>query len=59
MTSTEMTSTTRTRTARFTRSTARVRPHVMRRNGLVDAPQPEHPRRAYAVAVSVGWRPSG
>jgi len=54
-----MSTTTRTRTARFARSTARVRPHLMRRNGLVDAPHSEPPRPAYAVAVSIGWRPSG
>ena len=46
----------RTRTAR---GLGRIRPHLARRNGLVDGPQDHTPRSDYQRAVSIGWRPTG
>jgi hypothetical protein len=36
---------------------SRVRPHLRRRNGVVDAPRYPTPTSPQALAVVLGWRP--
>lgn len=44
--------------SRTSRSSGRIRPHVMRRDGVLQAPD-EVPRRGrYDMALAAGWRPT-
>lgn len=45
-----------TRTTRTTRA-ARIRPHILRRDGVLEAPGEIPHRSRYGEALAVGWRP--
>jgi hypothetical protein len=46
-----------TRTATRARRTGRHRPHVLRRDGVVEAPSDVPTRDRYQSALAAGWRP--
>ena len=46
------------RTTRTIRATG-LRPHVLRRDGVLEAPTEVPPRSRYREALAVGWRPLG
>ena len=52
-----MSSTRTTRTATRARRTGRHRPHVLRRDGIVEAPSDVLTRDRYRSAIDAGWRP--
>ncbi len=37
--------------------TGRIRPHILRRDGIVEAPSDLPSRGRYQVALAAGWRP--
>ena len=39
------------------RTTRRIRPHVLRRDGIVEAPSDLPSRDRYRLALAAGWRP--
>ena len=46
-----------TRNRRSGTYSSRVRPHIRRRNGVVEAPRYPTPTNPHAIAVVLGWRP--
>lgn len=48
---------TRFRISRPAGRTGQVRPHVLRRDGILEAPSDIPHRGRYEMALAVGWRP--
>ncbi|HEV2796130.1 MAG TPA: hypothetical protein VGV65_00790 [Nocardioides sp.] len=43
---------------RTSRSAGRIRPHVLRRDGVLQAPSEVPHRSRYDMALAAGWRPT-
>jgi len=50
---------TRFRTTRPAVRSSRIRPHVLRRDGVIEAPSEIPERGRYYLALAAGWRPLG
>ena len=48
---------TRFRTTRSAGRSGRIRPHVLRRDGVLEAPSDIPRRGRYYMALAAGWRP--
>jgi hypothetical protein len=44
--------------SRTSRSAGRIRPHVLRRDGVLEAPSEVPHRGRYDMALAAGWRPT-
>jgi hypothetical protein len=44
--------------SRTSRSAGRIRPHVLRRDGVLEAPSDVPHRGRYDMALAAGWRPT-